>query len=900
MLQCWAKMPTDRPTFEALKDFLAETTPIWVKAREGQEEEGRMRVSPGDTIIVIDGRSENYWWKGQNQRTFEVGLFARKIVEDPQGKKIKDISKPLKNSFIHTGHGSHQGRSWGRAEAIDELYLRSPMQAADLTGLHSEDFSFEERKLPGRSSMKMKNNLVPATVVQTQQFQYGRLEDERQNPRKPDQSPLRPRRPAPGWNSDRVQAYKSLPDLQKVYDEQNGNLHNREDSLIDLSPADNLSSRLYANTGDQNLGGARSTTSLLDEDIPGEHSSSRHSFYQNQEFNDAPAETFDDGDASFNSLPEGETYHFPPDEDDPFDTSNVVISSTRVVSRYQEQYRSGNYGEFTQTSSDYLAFSQGKAEPEPGGFPDLSQSGSGDENENKPSIISQLLASSSQSGTPPPAISLTPSLQISSTPEPESSRGSRNYSALPEGRHRRAVSTTSEADTFLPPLTSPFSPPAFNPYDIVLGSNEAIAGLDSPSPYPSSYKPKRQTLQNSAEAFSWLNDKIGDMKISQKSDKNVFQFPSVSNNSEFENKPSIEDMYATIKRKPEATLDQIRVDKYSNNVSNAQPLTISQPSNESPGLSEPNVPESTPSLQYKNNLSESTARTGNEDNMQPHTNGTDLEEFDIHRNFQTQANIYSSSNRENDTQPTPSNPAPQNGEEKNHQQQQQQQQQQYQEQQQLQHQKLQQLQWQQQQSQKLQQQQQEQQQLKLQQQQKKEQLERQRQQDQLLEQQKILQQKQIQEQLLLQQMHKQKMLEQQQQQQLVHQRLMQQQQQQQNLVLQREKELELRNLEKIQQHRLEKERKRSEEERRRMEEDRRRVEEERRRAEEERRRREENELRQREAALRSRLEPESTDVFHFPQFSTVSTAGASLPTYAVDSNFIRDLEKNLGHNESKF
>ena len=69
-------------------------------------------------------RSENYWWKGQNQRTFEVGHFPRNTVEDHAGKKIKDISKPLKNSFIHTGHGSHTGRSWGKAEAIDDLYLR--------------------------------------------------------------------------------------------------------------------------------------------------------------------------------------------------------------------------------------------------------------------------------------------------------------------------------------------------------------------------------------------------------------------------------------------------------------------------------------------------------------------------------------------------------------------------------------------------------------------------------------------------------------------------------------------------------------------------------------------------------------------------------------------------------
>ena len=31
-----------------------------------------------------------------------------------------DISKPLKNSLIHTGHGDPGGKSWGCPETIDE------------------------------------------------------------------------------------------------------------------------------------------------------------------------------------------------------------------------------------------------------------------------------------------------------------------------------------------------------------------------------------------------------------------------------------------------------------------------------------------------------------------------------------------------------------------------------------------------------------------------------------------------------------------------------------------------------------------------------------------------------------------------------------------------------------
>jgi hypothetical protein len=42
LLQCWAKMPTDRPTFEALKDFLMETAPAVVKAVQSFSEENKL------------------------------------------------------------------------------------------------------------------------------------------------------------------------------------------------------------------------------------------------------------------------------------------------------------------------------------------------------------------------------------------------------------------------------------------------------------------------------------------------------------------------------------------------------------------------------------------------------------------------------------------------------------------------------------------------------------------------------------------------------------------------------------------------------------------------------------------------------------------------------------------
>jgi len=61
LLQCWAKVPTDRPTFLALKDFLSETLPPVMKATQKFVEADKMHIEPGDSIIVIDGRYLSHW-----------------------------------------------------------------------------------------------------------------------------------------------------------------------------------------------------------------------------------------------------------------------------------------------------------------------------------------------------------------------------------------------------------------------------------------------------------------------------------------------------------------------------------------------------------------------------------------------------------------------------------------------------------------------------------------------------------------------------------------------------------------------------------------------------------------------------------------------------------------------
>ncbi|CAL1527231.1 unnamed protein product, partial [Lymnaea stagnalis] len=132
MMHCWAHKPQDRPSFAALKDFLSEVLPENVKATRSFSEEKRLKIEEGDLITVIDGVSEHFWWKGQNRRTGEVGTFPRSLVEIQRKLAAVDISVPLKNSFIHTGHGDISGKNWGDPGEIDEVYLRNPMDPPDL------------------------------------------------------------------------------------------------------------------------------------------------------------------------------------------------------------------------------------------------------------------------------------------------------------------------------------------------------------------------------------------------------------------------------------------------------------------------------------------------------------------------------------------------------------------------------------------------------------------------------------------------------------------------------------------------------------------------------------------------------------------------------------------------
>ncbi|XP_051482737.1 activated CDC42 kinase 1 isoform X6 [Apus apus] len=166
MLQCWAHKPEDRPTFVALRDFLVEAQPTDMRALQDFEEPDKLHIQMNDIITVIEGRAENYWWRGQNKRTLKVGQFPRNTVTSVAGLSAHDISQPLKNSFIHTGHGDTNPQyCWGFPDKIDELYLGNPMDPPDILGV--DPSAARPTQLPGRAKRQPPPRPPQPTVLLT-------------------------------------------------------------------------------------------------------------------------------------------------------------------------------------------------------------------------------------------------------------------------------------------------------------------------------------------------------------------------------------------------------------------------------------------------------------------------------------------------------------------------------------------------------------------------------------------------------------------------------------------------------------------------------------------------------------------------------------------------------------
>ncbi|XP_047242950.1 non-receptor tyrosine-protein kinase TNK1 [Girardinichthys multiradiatus] len=130
MRKCWAVNPNDRPNFAALTTMLAETKPAEVQATREFAEPRKLPLAPNDIVTLIDHGLEMTEWRGQNQTTLAIGWFPASLtvpattssstVPNPAAG-VPFISRPLKGSLQHTGHGDvHPDRSWGTPERLED------------------------------------------------------------------------------------------------------------------------------------------------------------------------------------------------------------------------------------------------------------------------------------------------------------------------------------------------------------------------------------------------------------------------------------------------------------------------------------------------------------------------------------------------------------------------------------------------------------------------------------------------------------------------------------------------------------------------------------------------------------------------------------------------------------
>ncbi|XP_068629381.1 activated Cdc42 kinase Ack isoform X2 [Battus philenor] len=100
MMQCWDLNPKERPTFAGIQRYMETNKFETALAGISYHRQGQMTIEAGDAIILIDKRPELHWWKGQNQRTLEVGLFPSTLVSASKSKTPQSAKKPQSSSPI--------------------------------------------------------------------------------------------------------------------------------------------------------------------------------------------------------------------------------------------------------------------------------------------------------------------------------------------------------------------------------------------------------------------------------------------------------------------------------------------------------------------------------------------------------------------------------------------------------------------------------------------------------------------------------------------------------------------------------------------------------------------------------------------------------------------------------
>lgn len=91
-------------------------SPPVMRATRSHHEAKGLQIEPGDTVAIIDGRQELKLIKGQNQRTFDIGIFPRNLLEQRKVGAVCDVA--MRNSLGNGSSASPFGFCWGGAAAM--------------------------------------------------------------------------------------------------------------------------------------------------------------------------------------------------------------------------------------------------------------------------------------------------------------------------------------------------------------------------------------------------------------------------------------------------------------------------------------------------------------------------------------------------------------------------------------------------------------------------------------------------------------------------------------------------------------------------------------------------------------------------------------------------------------
>ncbi|XP_034111645.1 activated Cdc42 kinase Ack [Drosophila albomicans] len=168
MLQCWDKTPAERPTMAALKEYLASMSPPVLRASRSYHDAKGLQIEAGDTIAIIDGRSELKLIKGQNQRTYDIGVFPRGLLEQ---RRLNDV--PLRSNGAQFGFcwGGAGGATAAMANGDERQRKCVSLSASKTTAAHAKESKnnsskqFAYNKLVNEAAGLQRRNAVKQRVT---------------------------------------------------------------------------------------------------------------------------------------------------------------------------------------------------------------------------------------------------------------------------------------------------------------------------------------------------------------------------------------------------------------------------------------------------------------------------------------------------------------------------------------------------------------------------------------------------------------------------------------------------------------------------------------------------------------------------------------------------------------